>query len=114
MRRAMLAMTLAQQASVVMLDEPTTFLDLAHQAEVLDLVHQIHHVEGRTVVLVLHDLWQAARYADHLVVMDEGRIAETGTPSQIVSSGVLQRVFGVDLHMAVDPQTGETLPVPIG
>ncbi|AHC14026.1 ABC transporter ATP-binding protein [Salinispira pacifica] len=113
LRRAMLAMTMAQNADVMLLDEPTTFLDIAHQVEVLDICLRLNRNEGRSIVMVLHDLWQAMRYADHLVVMDEGRIIRQGTPDEIARSGVLESVFRIDLHFEPDPRGRGVLPLPM-
>ena len=79
-QRVWLAMVLAQQAPVLLLDEPTTFLDMAHQIEVLDLIREMNRREGKTVVMVLHDLGQASRYSDYLVAMKDGSVAATGAP----------------------------------
>ena len=112
LRRAMLAMALAQEADIMLLDEPTTFLDLAHQGEVLDLVDEIHRNDGRTIVIVLHDLWQAMRYAHHLIVMENGQVVEAGSPEELAKSDIIDRVFGVRLTRATDSRDGRPLLVP--
>jgi iron complex transport system ATP-binding protein len=106
LQRVWLAMALAQDTRVLLLDEPTTFLDIAHQVDVLDLVWQLNRREERTVVLVLHDLGQACRYADHLVVMRAGSIVATGAPEEIVSPELVREVFGVESCVVPDPLTG--------
>jgi iron complex transport system ATP-binding protein len=111
-QRVWLAMALAQETRVLLLDEPTTFLDIAHQVEVLDLVWEMNRAEGRTIVLVLHDLSQACRYADYLVVMKEGRIAAAGSPREVMCHALVHDVFGVDGCIVPDPMTGTPLVLP--
>ena len=111
-QRVWIAMALAQETDLLLLDEPTTFLDIAHQVEVLDLVRRLNHERGRTVVAVLHDLNQAARYADHLVAMKEGRIVAEGHPSQVVTAELVREVFGLESVVVPDPVTGSPLVVP--
>ncbi|WP_407838562.1 ABC transporter ATP-binding protein [Streptomyces sp. DSM 116496] len=111
-QRVWIAMALAQDTDILLLDEPTTFLDIAHQVEVLDLVRRLNHERGRTVVAVLHDLNQAARYADHLVAMKSGRVVAEGPPSAIVTADLVHEVFGLDSIVIPDPITGSPLIVP--
>ncbi|MFE3252430.1 ABC transporter ATP-binding protein [Streptomyces sp. NPDC059209] len=111
-QRVWIAMALAQETDLLLLDEPTTFLDIAHQVEVLDLVRRLNHEQGRTVVIVLHDLNQAARYADHLVAMKEGRIVAEGEPGEIVTAELVREVFGLESVVVPDPVTGSPLVVP--
>ncbi|MFH8733819.1 MULTISPECIES: ABC transporter ATP-binding protein [unclassified Streptomyces] len=111
-QRVWIAMALAQETELLLLDEPTTYLDIAHQVEVLDLVRQLNHDKDRTVVLVLHDLNQAARYADHLVAMKSGRIVAEGPPAEIVTADLVREVFGLDCVVVPDPVTGSPLIVP--
>lgn len=113
-QRVWLAMALAQDTRVLLLDEPTTFLDIAHQVEVLDLVWKLNRKEGRTVVMVLHDLGQACRYADYLVAMKDGRIAAEGPPETVVTPALVREVFDVEGHVAPDPLTGKPLVLPPG
>jgi len=113
-QRAWIAMTLAQGTGLVLLDEPTTFLDLAHQVEVLDLLSDLNIDEGRTVVLVLHDLDQAARYADHLIAMKDGRVVAEGPPEEVVTEALVREVFGLDCRVVPDPVTGTPMVVPVG
>ncbi|WP_274563383.1 ABC transporter ATP-binding protein [Streptomyces spiramyceticus] len=111
-QRVWIAMALAQDTDLLLLDEPTTYLDISHQVEVLDLVRQLNRERGRTVVAVLHDLNQAARYADHLVAMKEGRIVAQGHPSEIVTVDLVRDVFGLESVVVPDPVTGGPLVVP--
>ncbi|OZV77036.1 cobalamin/Fe3+-siderophore ABC transporter ATP-binding protein [Micromonospora echinospora] len=113
-QRVWISMALAQQTDVLLLDEPTTFLDLAHQIDVLDLVERLHREGGRTVVMVLHDLNLAARYAGRLVAMRDGRIVASGTPYEVLTPAVIREVFGLDAQVVDDPVSGTPLVVPIG
>ncbi|MBT2524419.1 ABC transporter ATP-binding protein [Streptomyces sp. ISL-99] len=111
-QRAWIALALAQDTELLLLDEPTTFLDLRHQLDVLDLVAELHSEAGRTVVMVLHDLGQAARYADHLVVLKDGRLAAAGAPAAVLDAELVKSVFDVDCRVIPDPETGTPLVVP--
>lgn len=111
-RRAWLAMALAQQSEILLLDEPTTFLDIAHQVEVLDLAWELNRNGGRTVVMVLHDLWQASRYADHLILMKAGRATATGNPAEVLTPEQVRDVFAVESEVWRDPQTSAPFAVP--
>ncbi|QLE76201.1 ABC transporter ATP-binding protein [Streptomyces rectiverticillatus] len=111
-QRVWIAMALAQETDLLLLDEPTTYLDIAHQVEVLDLVRRLNRERGRTVVAVLHDLNQAARYADHLVAMKAGRIVAQGRPAEIVTADLVREVFGLESVVVPDPVTGSPLVVP--
>ncbi|MBD0744402.1 ABC transporter ATP-binding protein [Streptomyces sp. CBMA152] len=111
-QRVWIAMALAQQTPLLLLDEPTTFLDIQHQIEVLDLCAQLHEEQGRTLVAVLHDLNQAARYATHLIAMRGGEIVAEGPPSEIVTAELVERVFQVRCQVIDDPETGTPLVVP--
>jgi len=113
-QRAWIAMALAQQTDLLLLDEPTTFLDVAHQVEVLDLLTDLNRTHGTTVVIVLHDLNLAARYADHLVAMRAGRIVAEGVPSQVVTEELVQQVFDMPSRVLTDPVSGTPLVVPVG
>ena len=113
-QRVWISMALAQGTDVVLLDEPTTFLDLAHQIDVLDLVEQLHTQAGRTVVMVLHDLNLAARYAQRLIAMRDGAIVVEGTPHEVLTVETLRDVFGLDAQVTVDPVAGTPLVIPIG
>ncbi|MER7587614.1 ABC transporter ATP-binding protein [Micromonospora sp. NPDC127501] len=111
-QRVWIAMTLAQDTDALLLDEPTTFLDLAHQVEVLDLLHRLRSERGRTVVAVLHDLNQAARYADHLVAMRAGAVVAAGPPREILTADLVRDVFGLACVVVPCPVTGAPLVVP--
>lgn len=111
-QRVWLAMALAQETPVLLLDEPTTFLDIAHQVEVLDLVRELNQTEGRTFVMVLHDLSQACRYADYLVVMKDGIVVAAGDPREVVTERLVRDVFGIETCVLADPQTGAPLVLP--
>ncbi|WP_327031918.1 ABC transporter ATP-binding protein [Micromonospora ureilytica] len=111
-QRVWIAMTLAQDTDALLLDEPTTFLDLAHQVEVLDLLHRLRSERGRTVVAVLHDLNQAARYADHLVAMRDGAVVAAGPPREILTADLVRDVFGLACVVVPCPVTGAPLVVP--
>jgi iron complex transport system ATP-binding protein len=111
-QRVWIAMALAQQTPLLLLDEPTTYLDIAHQIEVLDLCARLHEEEGRTLVAVLHDLNQAARYATHLIAMREGRVVAAGPPAEVVTAELVEHVFGLPCRVVDDPETGTPLVVP--
>ena len=111
-QRAWIAMALAQETELLLLDEPTTFLDLAHQLEVLDLLDGLVADRGRTVVMVLHDLNQACRYADHVVALRDGRVRARGPPEEIVDAPFVRDVFGLDAHVVEDPVSGTPLCLP--
>jgi iron complex transport system ATP-binding protein len=111
-QRVWIAMALAQQTPLLLLDEPTTFLDIAHQVEVLDLVAELNHERGTTVVMVLHDLNQACRYADHVIAMRDGSIEASGTPADVMTSELVERVFGLPCVVYPDPVAGTPMVVP--
>ncbi|PLZ95804.1 cobalamin/Fe(3+)-siderophore ABC transporter ATP-binding protein [Fischerella thermalis CCMEE 5268] len=113
-QRAWIAMALAQDTDILLLDEPTTFLDLAHQIEVLDLLYELHQTQGRTIVMVLHDLNHACRYADYLVAVKDGRIFTAGEPKQVMTEEMVQEVFGLECRVVNDPVVGTPMCVPIG
>lgn len=112
-QRVRIAMTLAQRTPLLLLDEPTTYLDLAHQIELMDLLAVLNRDHGRTIVAVLHDLGQAARYADRLVVMRQGRIVATGAPSEVLDADLIGDVFGLRCRVIPDPETGTPLVIPL-
>lgn len=111
-QRAWIGMALARQAPLLLLDEPTTYLDIAHQVEVLDLVSRLNREHGTTVVMVLHDLSQACRYADRVVVMKDGDVAAAGHPCDVVTTELVRAVFEVDAAVVVDTRTGRPLVLP--
>ncbi|WP_051092660.1 ABC transporter ATP-binding protein [Jongsikchunia kroppenstedtii] len=112
-QRVWIAMTLAQQTDLLLLDEPTTFLDLAHAIDVLDLVEDLRTTHGKTVVMVLHDLNLAARYSDRLVVMRDGAVLAEGTPDDVITPAVLQDAFGLRAQVIADPTGAGPLVVPL-
>jgi len=111
-QRAWIAMALAQETDILLLDEPTTFLDLAHQVEVLDLLQDLNE-RGRTIVMVLHDLNQACRYADHLVALRDGQVVAAGAPADVITPGVVHEVFGLQCQIVADPLLGTPMCVPM-
>ena len=112
-QRAWIAMALAQETDILLLDEPTTFLDLAHQIEILDLIRQLVRDRGRTTVAVLHDLNQAARYADEIFLIRDGRIFDAGTPDAVITDRNVLDVFGVNAVIMPDPLSGTPMCVPV-
>ncbi|MBF4481115.1 iron complex transport system ATP-binding protein [Rhodococcus rhodochrous J3] len=113
-QRVWIAMVLAQQTDLLLLDEPTTFLDVSHQVEVLDLLTDLNRDRGTTIVMVLHDLNLAARYADHLVAMADGSIYASGDPSEVLTGETVKAVFGLDSRVISDPVSGKPLVLPVG
>jgi iron complex transport system ATP-binding protein len=113
-QRVWIAMALAQQTDLLLLDEPTTFLDVSHQIEVLDLLTDLNRARGTTIVMVLHDLNMAARYADHLVALTAGRVHAAGTPTDVLTEANVRAVFGLDCRVIADPTSGAPLMLPIG
>ncbi|MGP9537363.1 ABC transporter ATP-binding protein [Brachybacterium sp. AOP43-C2-M15] len=111
-QRVWVAMLLAQETPIMLLDEPTTFLDIAHQYELMELLRTFHE-DGKTVVAVLHDLGQAARYADHLIVMRDGEITATGVPDEVMTASMIEEVFGLRALVVPDPVTGTPAVVPL-
>jgi iron complex transport system ATP-binding protein len=113
-QRVWIAMALAQQTDILLLDEPTTFLDVSHQIEVLDLLADLNHARGTTIVMVLHDINLAARYADHLFALRRGRLVASGAPSEVVTSELVREVFDLDSLVISDPVSGTPLVLPRG
>jgi len=113
-QRVWIAMALAQQTDVLLLDEPTTFLDINHQVEVLDLLTDLVKNNGRTVVVVLHDLNLACRYADHIVAMKAGKLVAEGRPAEVMTEAVVANVFGMASRVVIDPISDTPMIVPIG
>ncbi|WP_371615207.1 ABC transporter ATP-binding protein [Streptomyces sp. NBC_00454] len=111
-QRVWIAMALAQQTPLLLLDEPTTYLDIQHQIDVLDLCAELHESQGRTLVAVLHDLNHAARYATHLIAMRDGKVVAEGPPAEVVTAELVERVFGLRCQIIQDPQTGTPLVIP--
>lgn len=111
-QRAWIAMALAQETDILFLDEPTTFLDMAHQLEVLQLLQKLNKEEGRTIVMVVHDLNHATRYAQHMVAIKSGNVISEGTPNEVMTPEVLREVFGIEADIVPDPRTGVPLCLP--
>lgn len=111
-QRVWIAMALAQQTPLLLLDEPTTFLDIQHQLDVLDLCAELHENQGRTLVAVLHDLNHAARYATHLIAMRAGEVVAEGPPAEVVTAELVEKVFGLSCQVIDDPATGTPLVIP--
>lgn len=107
-QRVWIALALAQQTPVLLLDEPTSYLDIAHQVEVLDLLFDLNN-QGKTIVMVLHDLNHAARYADVMIAMKDGEIVTAGKPSEVITRELVSAVFGVQARVSTDPDTGTPL-----
>ncbi|MDR2397577.1 MAG: ABC transporter ATP-binding protein [Spirochaetaceae bacterium] len=106
-QRAWIAMTLCQKTDFMLLDEPTTYLDMAHQMEILTLLSALNRREGRTVVMVLHELNNASRFADHILAMKDGRVLAEGPPSQVVTQETLRAVYQIEAELAMDAKTGK-------
>jgi iron complex transport system ATP-binding protein len=113
-QRAWIAMALAQQTPILLLDEPTTFLDLGHQLEVLELLGRLNRDQGITIIMVLHELNQASRYSDVMVAMNRGKIWAEGSPVDVLTESLLLEVFGVDASVRVDPAFDKPVFVPLG
>jgi iron complex transport system ATP-binding protein len=113
-QRAWISMALAQETETLLLDEPTTFLDMAHQLEVLQLLERLNREEGRTILMVLHDLNNAARYSHHIVALSRGRVFAAGAPEDVMTGELLREVFSVEAEIVPDPRTGVPLCIPYG
>jgi iron complex transport system ATP-binding protein len=113
-QRVWIAMVLAQDTETILLDEPTTFLDLKHQIEVLELCKKLHREEGRTIVAVLHDLNQAARYATHLIAMKKGAVMAQGKPEEVVTQENIEVIFDLQSEIISDPITHTPMVIPYG
>lgn len=113
-QRAWIAMALAQGTDILFLDEPTTFLDMAHQLEVLKLLERLNKEEGRTIIMVVHDLNHATRYAHHVVAIKHGNVLYEGSPTEVVHKEMLREVFGIEADVIPDPRTGSPLCLPYG
>lgn len=111
-QRVWIALALAQATPILLLDEPTTFLDIGHQLEVLDLIQRLNRERGLTIVVVLHDLNQAARYADRMVVLQQGQIVADGAPNEVLTPRLLARVFQVRAHILTDPTSDTPVCLP--
>jgi iron complex transport system ATP-binding protein len=113
-QRVWLALALAQATPILLLDEPTTFLDIGHQIEVLDLVRSLNHNHGKTIIMVLHDLNHAARYADRMIALRAGQIVADGSPVTVLTPALLEQVFGVQATVLIDPITHAPVCLPYG
>ncbi|MBT2899735.1 ABC transporter ATP-binding protein [Streptomyces sp. McG3] len=113
-QRVWIAMALAQQTDLLLLDEPTTFLDASHQIEVLDLLTDLNRSRGTTIVMVLHDLNLAARYADHLIALADGGLHASGIPAEVLTEETVRAVFDLESRIIEDPVSGRPLMLPIG
>lgn len=111
-QRVWLAMALAQETELLLLDEPTTFLDISHQMDILDLCAGLHAEQGRTLVAVLHDLNHAARYGTHLIAMRDGQVIATGSPEEVVTAERVEEIFDLPCRVMPDPETGTPLVIP--
>lgn len=113
-QRVWIAMALAQRTEILLLDEPTTYLDVSHQLDVLDLLVDLNQDHGTTIAVVLHDLNLACRYADHIVALRDGRVIAEGPPAEVVTEELVTRAFGMRCTLVPDPVSGSPLIVPIG
>lgn len=111
-QRAWIAMALAQETDLLLLDEPTTYLDLAHRIEVLDLLADLNDDQGRTIVMVLHELNEACRYAHHVIAMKDGEIKAIGDPHEVINAELVEEVFGLECQVVPDPITATPLVLP--
>ena len=110
-QRVWIAMALAQETEMIFLDEPTTYLDMAHQLEVLELLQKLNTEQQRTIVMVLHDLNQAARFADYIIALKDGEIVKAGNCEEVMNKSVLKKVFHIDAEIGRDPRTNKPICV---
>ncbi|MGD6818121.1 ABC transporter ATP-binding protein [Metabacillus sp. 113a] len=108
-QRVWIAMALAQETDIIFLDEPTTYLDMAHQLEVLELLQKLNADQGRTIVMVLHDLNQAARFADYMIALKDGEIVKCGECEEVIHPDILKKVFQIDAEVGRDPRTNKPM-----
>jgi iron complex transport system ATP-binding protein len=113
-QRVWIAMALAQQTDILLLDEPTTYLDIAYQVEILDLLTDLNRRRGTTIVMVLHDINLSARYADYIFALRKGKLIGKGEPSKVITSGLINEVFGLDCVVIQDPVSNSPFIVPRG
>ncbi len=113
-QRVWIAMALAQQTDILLLDEPTTFLDIAYQVEILDMLAELNRTKGITIVMVLHDINLSARYADHMIAMKDGRLIAQGSPGEVITTGNIKTIFDLDSVVIADPVSRTPLMVPVG
>ncbi|OZF08249.1 ABC transporter ATP-binding protein [Rhodococcoides fascians] len=112
-QRVWVAMVLAQQTPLMLLDEPTTFLDIAHQIDLLELCSQLNREQGNTMVAVLHDLNHACRYADHIIAMKNGEVVTSGRPAEVITAELVESVFGLPCRIIEDPESHTPLVIPL-
>ncbi|UXR78668.1 MULTISPECIES: ABC transporter ATP-binding protein [unclassified Staphylococcus] len=110
-QRVWIAMALAQKTDIIFLDEPTTYLDISHQLEILELVQELNAEHGTTIIMVLHDINQAIRFSDHLITMKQGNIIKQGETQDVLSNEILEEVFNIDAELSTDPRTGKPMLV---
>lgn len=108
-QRVWIAMSLAQETEMIFLDEPTTYLDMAHQLEILELLQKLNEEEGRTIVMVLHDINQAARFADYIIALKDGAIVKKGSNHEVIQQDVLREVYQIDALIGTDPRTNQPI-----
>ena len=113
-QRVWIALSLAQQTDILFLDEPTTYLDLAYQVEILELLKELNRKKKTTIVMVLHELNMAVRYADYIFAMKSGKLVNEGTPKEVVTTELLEEVFGLQAEIFEDPVTKSPVIVPLG
>ena len=113
-QRAWIAMTLAQDTEIILLDEPTTYLDMTHQIEILDLLFELNETQGRTIIMVLHDLNLASRYAHNIIAIKDGEVFGQGTPENVINCDLVRSVFGMECQVSKDPLFGTPHCVPFG
>ena len=113
-QRVWIALALAQQTDILLLDEPTTYLDIAYQVEILDLLMELNKKRGTTILMVLHDINLSARYADHIFAMSKGKLIAQGAPSKVISRELMKEIYGLDCQIIEDPISGTPLIVPEG
>ena len=113
-QRVWIAMALAQQTDILLLDEPTTFLDITYQVEILDLLTDLNRKRGTTIVMVLHDINLSARYADYIFAVSKGNLVSQGAPSEVITEGLIRQVFGLECAVIKDPVSGSPFIVPKG
>ncbi|WP_251127706.1 ABC transporter ATP-binding protein [Exiguobacterium sp. s154] len=111
-QRVWIALALAQESETILLDEPTTYLDMSHQIEILDLMYRLNRLEGKTIIMVLHDLHLACRYADHVIALAGGNVYREGSPNDVVDETFMKDVFGLKVVVTEDPLYGTPLCVP--
>ncbi|EKU48621.1 ABC transporter ATP-binding protein [Staphylococcus massiliensis] len=108
-QRVWIAMALAQKTDIIFLDEPTTYLDISHQLEILELVQELNQEQGCTIIMVLHDINQAIRFSDHLIAMKSGKIVSQGETHEVLTNEILEEVFNIDAELSTDPRTGKPM-----